>query len=104
MSSSTPPPRRVPVAWILLGAQVCFGSLPVAGRLALAHVPADGIVITRMTAGAIGFYVWARAIGAIRIARRDWPAIIFCALLGVVGNQMLFMHGLVRSTATNAAV
>jgi drug/metabolite transporter (DMT)-like permease len=96
--------RGVPVHWVLLGAQICFGSLPVAGRIALAHVPADGIVITRMTAGAIGFYVWARATGPIRIARRDWPAIVACALLGVVGNQMLFMHGLVRSTATNAAV
>jgi drug/metabolite transporter (DMT)-like permease len=57
-----------------------------------------------MTAGAIGFYAWARATGPIRIAPRDWPMIVFCALLGVVGNQMLFMHGLVRSTATNAAV
>ena len=98
MSSS----RRI--AWVLLGAQVCFGSLPVAGRLALAHIPADAIVITRMTAGTIGFYAWARSSGPIRIAPRDWPMIVLCALLGVVGNQMLFMHGLVRSTATNAAV
>jgi len=89
---------------VLLGAQICFGSLPVAGRIALAHLPADAIVITRMTAGTIGFYVWARASGPIRIAPRDWPMIVFCALLGVVGNQLLFMHGLVRSTATNAAV
>jgi drug/metabolite transporter (DMT)-like permease len=96
--------RGFSVAWILLGAQICFGSLPVAGRLALATIPADAIVITRMVAGALGFYVWARVSGPIRIARRDWPAIIGCALLGVVGNQLLFMHGLVRSTATNAAV
>jgi len=106
--SSSPAPSRdarsVNVAWILLGAQICFGSLPVAGRIALRTLPADAIVITRMTAGAVGFYVWARALGAIRIAPRDWPAIIGCALLGVVGNQLLFMHGLARSTATNAVV
>jgi drug/metabolite transporter (DMT)-like permease len=76
----------------------------VAGRVALHTLPADAIVITRMAAGTLGFFVWARVSGSIWIARRDWPAVIGCALLGVIGNQMLFMHGLVRSTATNAAV
>jgi drug/metabolite transporter (DMT)-like permease len=94
----------VRVGWVLLGAQICFGSLPVAGRIALRDLPADAIVITRMTAGAIGFYAWARATAPIRIARADWPMIVLLALLGVIGNQLLFMHGLSRSTATHAAV
>jgi drug/metabolite transporter (DMT)-like permease len=96
--------RRVSVAWVLLGAQVCFGSLPVAGRIALHELPADAIVITRMTAGAIGFYAWARARNELRFARADLPLIVLCAVLGVVLNQLLFMHGLDHSTATNAAV
>src|SRR5579862_964873 len=96
--------RRVSVAWVLLGAQVCFGSLPVAGRIALDDLPADAIVITRMAAGAIGFFAWARARNELRIARADVPLLVACAVLGVVANQLLFMHGLARSTATNAAV
>jgi drug/metabolite transporter (DMT)-like permease len=99
---STAPRYRV--AWVLLGAQICFGSLPVAGRIALRDLPADAIVITRMIAGTIGFFAWARASGPIRIARADWPMIVLCAVLGVMANQLLFMHGLARSTATHAAV
>ncbi len=103
-STSTSAARSRAVHWVLIGAQVCFGSLPVAGRMALGRIPPNAIVITRLTAGAIGFWIWAHLLGTTRIARRDWPAIAGLALLGVVGNQLLFMNGLVRSTATNAAV
>ena len=97
--------RRVHV--ILLLGQICFASLPVVGRMALlGHLPPAGIVLVRMCGGAIVFTIVARVRtrGSLAIARRDIPFLIFCALLGVAANQELFIHGLARSTATNASV
>jgi len=89
----------------LLLAQLCFAALPVAGRMAiLGHLPPAGIVLVRMTGGAIVFTLIAWRRGALRIAPRDLPAIAGCALLGVAANQELFIQGLARSTATNASV
>jgi drug/metabolite transporter (DMT)-like permease len=93
--------RRVHL--ILLLGQICFASLPVVGRMAmLGDLPPAGIVLVRMCGGAIVFSIIARH--RMAIARRDIPFLIFCALLGVAANQELFIHGLARSTATNASV
>ena len=95
--------RRVHL--ILLLGQVCFASLPVVGRMALlGHLPAAGIVLVRMCGGAIVFAAIARSRGTLSFRRADLPFAIFCALLGVAANQELFIHGLARSTATNASV
>jgi len=89
---------------MLLGGQLCFASLAVVGRLAVGHVPPAGIVLVRMAGGALIFALIARRRGTLRLARRDLPFIGLCALLGTVINQEMFIHGLARSTATNAVV
>jgi len=91
---------------ILLLGQICFASLPVAGRLAMqgGHIPPAGIVIVRMTGGAIVFSLIALRRGTLRIALEDVPKLVGCAFLGVAANQELFIQGLARSTATNASV
>ena len=90
---------------ILLFGQVCFASLPVVGRMAmLGHLPPAGIVLVRMTGGALVFSLIAWRRGALKIARADLPMLIGCAFLGVAANQELFIQGLARSTATNATV
>ena len=63
-----------------------------------------GIVLARMTGGAIVFALIAWRRGTLRVDRRDLPAIVGCALIGVAANQELFVQGLSRSTATNATV
>jgi drug/metabolite transporter (DMT)-like permease len=90
---------------LLLLGQICFASLPVAGRMAmLGHIPPAGIVLVRVTGGALVFSLLAWRRGTLKIARADIPALIGCALLGVAANQELFIQGLARSTATNASV
>jgi len=90
---------------LLLLAQVCFASLPVVGRMAmLGHLPPAGIVLVRMSGAALAFVVLAWRRGVLRIERRDIPAILGCAFLGVAANQELFIQGLARTTATNASV
>ncbi len=96
-------PVRVHV--LLLLAQVCFASLPVVGRMAmLGHLPPAGIVLVRMSGGALAFVVIAWRRGALHVERRDIWAIVGCAFLGVAANQELFIQGLARTTATNATV
>jgi drug/metabolite transporter (DMT)-like permease len=89
---------------ILVAAQVCFGSLAVAGRLAMPHIPANAIVLTRLFGGFVVFTLLARAQRAPAIARADALAVAGCAVLGVVLNMVFFLNGLARSTATNATV
>lgn len=93
---------------ILAIAQVCFASLAVVGRMAVvAHVPPAGIVLVRMIGGAVAFTVIARIRGGrdgLGLRRRDLGFFALLALLGVVLNQELFIHGLARTTATNAVV
>jgi len=82
--------------------QICFASLAIFGKAALVHVPANAIVLTRVAGGALAFLLVARVRG--RVAARDLPLILLCSILGLVGNQLLFINGLARTTAVNAAV
>ncbi len=69
--------------------QLCFAALALGAKLALARVPANALVLARVVGGAVAFFVMARAWGRVRVARRDVPAIVGCAILGVVINQVL---------------
>ena len=90
---------------ILLAGQICFASLPVVGRLAVGYIPPAGIVMVRMTGGAIVFALIAWRRGTLELQQRgDLPMIVLCAVLGNVINQEMFIHGLARTTATNAVV
>lgn len=88
----------------LIAGQICFAALPIAGRLALADIPPAAIPLVRTIGGALVFSALAWRRGALGVARRDVPFIALCALLGNVLNQELFIHGLARTTATNAVV
>jgi len=68
------------------------------------RIPPAGIVLARVTGGAIVFALIAWRRGVLRIPRGDFWPIVGCALIGVGGNQELFVQGLSRSTGTNARV
>lgn len=89
---------------ILLAGNLCFAALPVAGRLALAEIPPALIVLVRTVGGALVFAAIAAWRGRLGWPRGDVAVIAACALLGNVLNQELFIHGLARTTATNAVV
>ncbi len=89
---------------ILFAGQICFASLPVVGRLALGDIPPGAIPLVRTVGGAIVFSLLAWRRGTLAWPRGDVAFIAFCALLGNVLNQELFIHGLARTTATNAVV
>lgn len=98
------PAAPLSVHLLLIAGQICFAALPIAGRLALADIPPGAIPLVRTIGGALVFTAIAWRRGVFRIAWRDVPFLALCALLGNVLNQELFIHGLARTTATNAAV
>jgi len=98
------PPAPLSVHLILLASALCFASLPVVGRLVVGEIPPGGIVMARMIGGAVVFALIAWRRRTLKIARRDLPLIVVCALMGNVINQEMFVHALAHTTATNAVV
>jgi drug/metabolite transporter (DMT)-like permease len=97
-------PAPLSVHLILIASALCFASLPVIGRLVIGDIPAGGIVMARMTGGAVVFALIAWRRTTLRFDRSDLPLIVVCALMGNVINQELFVHALAHTTATNAVV
>jgi drug/metabolite transporter (DMT)-like permease len=103
---------RWTVHLILLAAQICFASLAVIGRETILRIPPGVVPLIRTGGGALAFCLLAWFMGTVPLRdpsfraqlRRDLPFLALCALMGVVINQELFIHGLRYSGAINATV
>lgn len=99
-----PPRAAATVHLALILVQLWFASLSVVAKVVLRELAPHGLMAARVTLAALIFLgIWA-ARGCERVAPRDMARIASHALFGIVINQMLFLEGLSRSTATNAVV
>ena len=97
------PTRRRTVLIVLAIVQLFFASLAIAGKLALREMSAPALVLARVGGAAIVFYIIHRLTTAERIReRRDYYQLALYSLLGVSLNQLLYLAGLERTTATTA--
>lgn len=96
--------RKVPDAVLLAFVQVLFGSLSVAGKVALPEVGPYVLVAVRVGCAALILVVLERLLVAHRFERRDAPAVVGLSLLGVALNTLLFLVGLSMTTAVEATV
>jgi drug/metabolite transporter (DMT)-like permease len=84
--------------------QVLFASNAVVGREALFYVSPSALVLFRILVAALFFFI-SSAIGRReRLATADLPLFAVCSLVGIAANQLLFMAGLSRTSATHAVV
>jgi drug/metabolite transporter (DMT)-like permease len=92
----------------LLGVQVAFATLAVAGKIAINRrgISPEMLSFARCLGGALLFGVWDLARGGERspMTRADLARLALAALLGVAGNQLLFLNGLRRTGAINAVL
>jgi drug/metabolite transporter (DMT)-like permease len=105
--SVAPRPPRAAVHAALLGVQIAFGSLAVAGKIVVRTLEPGSLALVRLAGAAAVFAVLAlarRDPAARPIPPRDVLAIGGCALLGIFGNQVLFLYGLRLTSAVNATV
>lgn len=90
----------------LLFVQLFFGTLPVLGKIAMREIEPFALAAFRGVLGALFLSLAARAFGGPEPAQslRDKAEVALLALLGVVANQVLFITGLSRTTATHATL
>jgi drug/metabolite transporter (DMT)-like permease len=106
---SEPPPRprrRDARAYLaLLVVQLCFGSFPVFGKLALAETAPLVLAAFRALFGAAVLGLLARVLEpGETFDARDRRRLIVLSFFGIVANQVLFIIGLSKTTATNATL
>jgi drug/metabolite transporter (DMT)-like permease len=88
----------------LLAVQVLFGLHPVLAKLAFPAFGPAGVSVARVV-GAATFFQAARLLrGEPGLPWGTHRRIAVAALFGVSANQLLFLYGLARTTATHAAL
>lgn len=100
------PPRAL-VHAALFAVQIAFASLSVVGKVVVRTLEPGALALLRLAGAAAVFGALAlarRDPSAPRMPPRDVLAIAGCAVLGIFGNQVLFLYGLRLTTAVNATV
>lgn len=94
---------RRSVLAVLALVQLCFATLAIAGKIALREMSSSGLVLARVGGAALIFYVLHRLTTREPIrTRRDYLLLALFSVLGVSLNQLLYLAGLERTTATTA--
>ena len=94
---------RRSVLAVLALVQLFFATLPIAGKIVLREMSAAALVLTRVGGAAIVFLVIQRLTSTERVrTRRDYMLLALFSVLGVSLNQLLYLAGLERTTATMA--
>lgn len=89
----------------LIAVQVLFGSWPIFGKVVLRSMSASSLVACRLTGAAVAFALLQRRLTPLlRMPLKDIGLLILCSMLGVVGNQFLYVKGLSLTTVINTTV
>jgi drug/metabolite transporter (DMT)-like permease len=93
---------RVHLALLLV--QLSFGGFHVVAKAALGELPPLALAVLRVALATpiLAVLAWRR--DRFVPSRRDLPVLALLGGLGVFGNQLLFIVGLERTTATNASI
>ena len=99
-------PKDLRPYFALLAVQLCFGSFPVFGKLALAETAPLVLATFRAVSGAAALTLLARVIdpGGAAFDTKDKRMLAALSFFGIVANQILFILGLSKTTATNATL
>jgi len=91
---------------VLLLVQLLFGTLPILGKLAMLEMPPMTLAAARGLLGALLLTLADRVVSGppSRPAPGERREAAVLALFGVVANQILFIAGLARTTATHATL
>lgn len=91
---------------LLIAVQFCFGVFPVLGKQAMQVFEPRAVLVWRLLVGSavLAFVAWRMHPRRFWLPRRDLAVVFGLSLLGITVNQLLFLEGLTRSTATNAGL
>ena len=95
--------RRRSVFAVLALVQLFFATLAIAGKIALRELSSPALVLARVGGAALVFFAIHRLTTNEKIReRRDYLLLALYSVLGVSLNQLLYLAGLARTTATTA--
>jgi drug/metabolite transporter (DMT)-like permease len=85
--------------------QLMFGSAPILGKFALEAFPSFAIVGFRVGGGALAFFILQRISGSLALDKKShYLYFALFAVFGIILNQLLFFHGLSKTTAINTSL
>jgi drug/metabolite transporter (DMT)-like permease len=88
----------------LLGANFIYGVNHIIAKGIMPHkIGATGFVFVRILGAGLMFWIIKLFIKE-KVAKSDFVRLLICALLGVAGNQMFFLHGLNLTSPVDASI
>lgn len=89
----------------LIAVQILFGIWPIFGKIVLRSMSSTSLVALRITGAALALTLLQRRLTPLfRMPVKDIVLLVTCSLLGIVGNQFLFVKGLSLTTVINAEI
>jgi len=89
----------------LIAVQILFGTWPIFGKIVLRSMAPASLVSCRLTGAALAFSVLQRRITPLlKMPGRDIGLLTLCSMMGIVGNQFLYVKGLSLTTVINATL
>ena len=89
----------------LITVQILFGIWPIFGKIVLRSMSTTSLIALRLVGAAVLFALIQRQITPlIRMRAKDIALLTACSMLGIVGNQFLFVNGLALTTVINAEI
>jgi len=89
----------------LITVQILFGIWPIFGKIVLRSMSSTSLVALRLAGAAVLFAVLQRRLTPLlRMPLKDIVLLTACSLLGIVGNQFLFVKGLSLTTVINVEI
>jgi drug/metabolite transporter (DMT)-like permease len=89
----------------LVAVQILFGTWPIFGKIVLRSMSPSSLVACRLTGAALVFTLLQRKLRPLfRMPLKDIALLTLCSLMGIVGNQLLFVKGLSLTTVINASL
>jgi drug/metabolite transporter (DMT)-like permease len=89
----------------LITVQILFGIWPIFGKIVLRSMSTTSLIALRLVGAAVLFAILQRSLTPLlRMRLKDIVILTACSMLGIVGNQFLFVNGLALTTVINAEI
>ena len=89
----------------LIAVQILFGTWPIFGKIVLRSMSTTNLMLCRLTGAAIVLALVQRKLHPLRLMpAKDLAWLTLCSLVGVVGNQFIYLKGLSQTTVINTTL
>jgi drug/metabolite transporter (DMT)-like permease len=89
----------------LVAVQILFGTWPIFGKIVLRSLSSASLVSCRLTGAALAFALLQRRVTPLlKMPAKDIGSLMLCSMIGIVGNQLLYVKGLSLTTVINTTL